>query len=263
VPNKHDGKTFKRISRHPRAVEIFCGWNLILQVASKMPTRGILFDSDGPLDAMDLADKTNFPVECFEIALEVLVKPEYGWMAAADAPPLLAGEETVSPGDSGSSPGDQARLPGDAGRIIPPAGAEGKGREGKGREGAASALPPPPFQSSDFNKEWEDYIVHRKQMRKPLTKIACIRLFLQFEQWGEAGTIAALKYSMADGRTWQGVFQPPTGAGIQTPMFQDKTETPEGKALRENCARCHGTNTELVAGKGARPCDHLVLEGIE
>jgi len=228
-----------------------------------MPTRGILFDGDGALDAHDLADKTNFPVEAFEIALEVLAEPRFGWLEIADAPPLLTGEEADSPGDSGPSPRDRAVSPGEDGGQRPLAGSEGNGREGKGREGAIAGLPTPPFDSPAFLKEWGDYITHRKQMRKALTKIACSRLFIQFEGWGEARTIANLIYSMADGRTWQGVYEPRIpGAGIQAPMFQE-AEPEEARVLRVNCQRCHGTNTELVPGKGARPCDHLPTEEIE
>jgi hypothetical protein len=51
-----------------------------VEVASKMPVRGVLEDSDGSLDADDLAMKTGFPCEIFEIALDVLVTPKIGWM---------------------------------------------------------------------------------------------------------------------------------------------------------------------------------------
>ena len=80
TPNKHDGKGFRRLARHERSCELFSAWNLILQVASKMPKRGLLVDSDGPLDAEDLADKTGFPKDIFELAFKVLTNPKIGWL---------------------------------------------------------------------------------------------------------------------------------------------------------------------------------------
>lgn len=77
---KHEGKGFRRIASHARCCEIFAGWILICQVAAKMPTRGILVDEDGPLDAEDLTFKTGFPQECFEIAFEVLTQKKIGWL---------------------------------------------------------------------------------------------------------------------------------------------------------------------------------------
>lgn len=84
MPNKHDGKGFRRISLHADAVEIFCAWVLIVQVASKMKTRGLLVDDDGPLDADDLAVKTGFPSEIFEKAFAVLTEPKIGWLEVVD-----------------------------------------------------------------------------------------------------------------------------------------------------------------------------------
>jgi hypothetical protein len=80
LPNKHDGKGYRRITRHEKAVDIFAAWVLILQVASKQETRGLLADEDGPLTAEDLADKTGFPEEIFELAFKVLTEKRIGWL---------------------------------------------------------------------------------------------------------------------------------------------------------------------------------------
>ena len=80
IPNKHDGKGFRRVARHERSVELFTAWILIVQVASKMPVRGLLVDDDGPLDAEDMADKTGFPAEIFHLAFPVLVEAKIGWL---------------------------------------------------------------------------------------------------------------------------------------------------------------------------------------
>jgi hypothetical protein len=35
-----------------------------------------------------------------------------------------------------------------------------------------------------------------------------------------------------------------------------KIEDPAERLRRESCPRCHATGTEIVEGKGARPCNH-------
>lgn len=239
VPNKHDGKTFRRIARHERAVEIWCAWSLIIEVASKMPVRGVLFDTDGPLDADDLADKTNFPVSIFQIALEVLVDPRFGWMEKQEdyMPPTE---------DAPSAPV----------LLTPPAPRVRNAQVLLIDEGEL------PFDSDEFKIEWNDYLATRREKKKKVTPTAQKRLFKQFREWGEARTIAALRWTIP--HDWIGVFEPRIpGAAVQPPMFKPANETPEAQALRENCKRCRGTETEIVPGKGGRPCDHLPTEDEE
>ena len=97
IPNKHDGKGFRRVAKHERNIELFTAWILIVQVASKMPKRGLLADDDGPLDAEDLADKTGFPSEIFHLAFTVLVEPKIGWLE------LVPGDEIVPDSDPAPS----------------------------------------------------------------------------------------------------------------------------------------------------------------
>ncbi len=99
VPNKHDGKGFRRMAKHPRKVEIFCAWNLILQVASKAPVRGDLADENGPLTAEDLADMTDFPEEIFTLAFEVLSGEKIGWIEDIREMPGDAGKPMEAPGN--------------------------------------------------------------------------------------------------------------------------------------------------------------------
>jgi hypothetical protein len=113
IPNKHDGKGFRRVARREDATEIYSAWILILQVASKSPRRGLLVDEDGELEAEDLADKTGFPAKIFETALKVLSAKNIGWM------------EAVLPGDCPSAPGDG---PGSLG-LTERNGTERNGRE--------------------------------------------------------------------------------------------------------------------------------------
>jgi hypothetical protein len=120
VINKHDGRGYRRVAALPNSVQVFCAWNLIIQVASKMPTRGVLLDDDGALTAADLSAKTGFPESIFEAAFSALIKPEIKWL------------EEIETGLPGDSPGTSRN-----------AGIEGNGREQKGTEQKGEGKPPP------------------------------------------------------------------------------------------------------------------------
>ncbi len=81
---KHDGRGFRRVTRLQNSVHALAGWYLILQVAAKMPVRGLLADLDGPLDADDLSDKTLIPKKAFQTALTSLCDEKIGWIEKLD-----------------------------------------------------------------------------------------------------------------------------------------------------------------------------------
>lgn len=87
TPNKHDGKSLRRLMRLPEGLEIFGAWNLILQVASKCPVRGVLADADGPLTAADIADKTGAPADKIHHALTVCSHDSIGWITTGSTLP--------------------------------------------------------------------------------------------------------------------------------------------------------------------------------
>jgi len=105
------------------AVDLFAAWNIIIQVASKCPVRGVLKDSDGvPLIPEDLSFMSRLPVRIFKRAFEFFSNDLIGWLECEnldknDEIPELPG----TPGNSRKSPGNLH--------------IEGKGREGKGIEG--------------------------------------------------------------------------------------------------------------------------------
>ena len=80
VPNRHDGSGYRRIAEHERNCELYSAWCLILQVASKMPCRGLLAKDGRALTEADLAYMTGFPKEIFTLAFTVLVDGEIGWL---------------------------------------------------------------------------------------------------------------------------------------------------------------------------------------
>ncbi|MCX7418002.1 MAG: hypothetical protein NT013_00490 [Planctomycetia bacterium] len=80
LPNKHDGKSFRRLISMADGPALYGAWVLLVQVASKCPQRGVLADQDGPLDAEDLSHKTGAPAELFAKAFEALTHPKIAWL---------------------------------------------------------------------------------------------------------------------------------------------------------------------------------------
>lgn len=80
VPVKHDGRGLARIMKEPDGLQIFGAWILILQIAAKMPVRGLLAKSDGALAAADIAVKTGCQAEDVARAVSVLAQPRIAWI---------------------------------------------------------------------------------------------------------------------------------------------------------------------------------------
>lgn len=113
VTNKHDGKGYRRLVANSKSIQVFCAWNLIIQVASKMPVRGVLCDDDGPLTTSDLAFKTGFPEHIFSEAFKVLSEPVIGWLITLNRDGIPAHPD--APGDAGieqkETEGDRTSTP--------------------------------------------------------------------------------------------------------------------------------------------------------
>lgn len=101
---KHDGKGFRRVMRLQDAMALMGAWMLIVEVAAKCPVHGKLEDADGPLTAMDLADKTGGDQLVFERALQVFASQEIAWLtrtalgALSDSSALTVCDGTVRDG---------------------------------------------------------------------------------------------------------------------------------------------------------------------
>lgn len=96
IPNKHDGKSFRRIASMENSSDIFTAWMLILQIASKCSPRGTLIDGNIPIDTEDMSIMTGFPEKIFKEALKVLSNGKIDWI------------EAVNPGESPGTPGESA-----------------------------------------------------------------------------------------------------------------------------------------------------------
>ncbi len=80
VPTRHDGKSFRRLLREEDGMALFGAWVVILEVAAKCKTRGVLEDEEGPLTAEDIADATGAPAAAIQRAFEVLSSKEIKWL---------------------------------------------------------------------------------------------------------------------------------------------------------------------------------------
>lgn len=61
---------------------------------------------------------------------------------------------------------------------------------------------------------WQDFIRHRKEIRKPLQPTAASRLIAKLVEIGTDRAVAAMEHSIANG--WQGIFEPQQSSGRQT-----------------------------------------------
>lgn len=130
VPNRHDGKSFRRIAMHQEGVDVFAAWILILEAASKMPVRGVLADEDGPLDSEDLSAMTGFPAKIFDAAFNLLTQERFGWI-------VIGTIRSAKP----KSPAISRNLPKSPG-VAATTAVEEKGTEGNRTEEMARSAKP-------------------------------------------------------------------------------------------------------------------------
>jgi hypothetical protein len=188
VPNKHDGLGFRRVAGQKNAAELFCAWNLIIQIASKgrKSDRGQLIRDGKPLSAADMALMTGFSKSMFEKALAFFSDPSQGWLILADNPERAgesAGEAGINPERAGLSP------------------AEGKGREGKeGKEG-----PPLPSQEKDPTIPSVQEVIQHGQMGKGIPPEYCREYHAKCTEqnrWVKNGKL--IRWGMEIDRWWDG-----------------------------------------------------------
>jgi len=169
VPNQHDGAGYRALWENlpasPEtpgdfrgAPEVFAGWILILELASRCPERGLLVKDNKALTPREMALKTGAAEKLFVVALKELTSKEIGWIEVVDiaipgnlptspevsgASPDIPGSFPTSPEVSGAKPEDTENQqdmnpPGNLPTSPETSGA--KGIEGKGIEGNRTEL---------------------------------------------------------------------------------------------------------------------------
>lgn len=91
--------------------------------------------------------------------------------------------------------------------------AEGKGRE-QGKEGNKEQgdLTILPFPSPEFSSAWQDWMNHRKEIRKPLKPTQIQKQLDGLKAIGERRAIAMINHTITKG--WQGLREPDTETGL-------------------------------------------------
>lgn len=246
TPNKHDGSGYGRMMAHPESERLFAAWNAIIQVASKMPNRGILSTNPGTpgnfpgspgdfLTASDLAFRTRLKPETFVLALSFFSSPEMGWLE----------KKTPNLGENQNPSEIPGEFPGTPGKT----GVEGKGIEGKGREDQEasfqndnpkgeesdkmkkkpviqeSLIPNPFLESSDFMEAWTGFLEMRKEIKKGgATDYAQKLILKKLDSLSEGKVetaIAILEQSVTGG--WLDVYPLKTpNQGFQARQFSDR-----------------------------------------
>lgn len=213
VPNRHDGKSFRRLMRMADGLAIYGCFHLIIQVASKCPIRGRLEDSDGPLSASDISDKTGAPVELIQRALDVCVSREIGWIGRSDATPSPLRDDSESTpslapptrqdntrqnetGQDETKQDDAARGTGDGQPLRQP-------RSRSNFDPLTVALPAE-LDTPLFRESWGKWVVFRQKKRKPISEDAAREQISELTRYGPAVAAEAIRQSIKS--DWQGLF---------------------------------------------------------
>jgi len=63
-----------------------------------------------------------------------------------------------------------------------------------------------PFTEEYFQRAWQTWVAHRREIRKPLTERSALQQLSRFEEWGPVRATAAIEYTVEKG--WQGIREP-------------------------------------------------------
>jgi hypothetical protein len=142
---KHDSRGYKRVLRLKNGEKAYLGFLSMLQVAAKMPCRGLLATIGGPLDALDLEDKTGISEKTFRIAQEELVSDKIGWLEQIEWDPKLDFDANLARhGMQRSGPADDRQAAAGSGRRrqAPPGKQDQKNGQNVPREAADDGIAP-------------------------------------------------------------------------------------------------------------------------
>lgn len=79
-PSRQDGEGFLALMRKPNALEAYAVFCLLVQLAAKCPTRGVLADEKGDITPRRFAVRFGFPMKTCDDAFSVLTSEEVGWL---------------------------------------------------------------------------------------------------------------------------------------------------------------------------------------
>ena len=197
MPNNHDSVAYSRLMNRKDGPEIFAAWILLVQLASKCVTRGVLKSSDGrAYDAEEIAVKTRAPEGIFKKALPYLC--EAGWITSE--PPLAESADT-----SAGFPDVSA----DNGRLAALNRIEGNRKEGNTPLTPQDKLGgdlPENLDFDSFKQVWREWEQHRREIKKPLKPTQVKKQLKRLSELGLSKAIEALNHTIDMG--WQGIRTP-------------------------------------------------------
>lgn len=238
VPTRHDGKSFRRLMRLPDGMALFAAFILMLEIAAKMPVRGLLADEDGPLDAQDMADATGGDPKVFARALKALTDDELKicWLLCSDSRDLSRQvAKSRATGQDSTGQDKDPLTPADAGEPGPPAE---KRKSPKGDEGPAG-----------FTEFWTEYpnIESRKR-----GKAKCRRKWERERLEQSAAEIVASLRRCKASRDWREGFVPlPMTWLNDTPWLTDPADAARVRDPGEARAKAQADSHRNVAGSVA------------
>lgn len=248
IPNKHDGGAYCDLLDHPDGTGHLGAWLLIVQVASKMPCRGLLVDERGrSLDAKDIARRTRGDWEVIQDAIPRLV--EIGWLQVVDieedtqAHPACRDGVLAHPDGSGDAPEKTPVHP----DLPPPRGEERRGRGEKTtttNDGQPVTSQPAPgvrsSPSSDLDQEDPGQQIHDAmddiETRAPPTAMARASPHADHDwhMWRQRHPQIFVARTGDDGdlRSWQALYERMTGAdGAEVEFIGDPMSTAYDRIL--------------------------------
>lgn len=204
TPNGHDSVSFRRLLKHPNGMAHFGAWNLILQIASKCSTRGLLTfgKKHEPHTAETIADLTGGSHKVIEEAIARLL--EIGWL------------ETIDPADKQPSAVDalpSAGRPTDRGEEI-----RREERRGDGDRACARTREPQPPQPDPLGDSMRDIEqAHQRATKTSITPLPQDDWFL----WRQQHPRLFIARSDEDGNQsqWQGLYRK-YGKTILSAMYE-------------------------------------------
>ena len=191
MPNKHN-LGYRKLVNQRNGAAMFGAWCSMVQILSRhdAPRMGYLTHNgrkDGPpLTPDDLEMLTFIKSQIFSDMISICAALDVGWLALIDSgvPRGYCGGDTVPPHSDSDS--DSKAVP----ASIPD-------------ELAAEA----------FLEAWQEWIVFRKEIKKPLAETTKSKQLKKLSAWGVEKSVRALTRSIEQG--WQGIFDPDEKRGAK------------------------------------------------
>ena len=109
---------------------------------------------------------------------------------------------------------------------------------------------PLPFDSEEFRQAWDEWLQHRKEIRKKMTPLATRKALNALQEMGELQAIVAINLSISKG--WTGIHQPKAdsynGRG-GAPMTDEELQKELGGRFQLPTTKPRKTAQEMAGGR--------------